>query len=676
MKIKTVAILGKVLLFLALVHLELAGASEPGGNEYLDMDIAELMQVMVTSASKRAQNLADVPSAIFVISQEDIRRSGVRTLPEALAMAPGIQVARISASKWSISSRGFPGFSSNKLLVMIDGRTIYSPMYAGSVWDSQNTMLEDVDRIEVIRGPGATVWGANAVNGIINVITKHAKETQGGLVTAGWGGEGAWTGGARYGAKIGEVTYGRLYLNALHEPSNQLWAGGVDGQDGWQPTQGGFRLDGNPNRRDEWTLQGDILENREDMLISPYWVDRYPYRLALAEEPTIQRSNLLGRWRRGLGDGRSFTVQGYFDYIKYSLEQDGFCQQLSTSDVDVQYEGPLGPRQHMTMGMGYRSTQSDYRSTQMLAFPDHRGTIFNTFLQDEITFVPETLVLTLGSKYESNEYTGNEWQPSIKLLWKPQKRHSLWASVAKAVRTPNILERSGRVLSAIYPDPTTGGLGTAAMVGNPNFDAESLWAYEVGYRWQPTDTLLFDLTAFYNDYDDLYAFRPLVAPAQVAYQFVNGLTAKGTGFEAAIDWKARPWLSFVATYSYLHLDFAPKDSGYANLADYFAEESPKHQASLRTAISLAQNWQLNLWAHYVDSIVGNTGNDPFNTSELRIDSSLTFDANLIWTPHKNLEVMFAGQDILDSGHLQYTMEYMVPPTVVGRSVYGKIIWRF
>ncbi len=655
-------------------------ATEPVANEYLDMDISQLMGIMVTSASKRAQSLSDVPAAVFVITQEDIRRSGVTSIPEALAMAPGIQVSRINSYRWSVASRGFPGFNSTKLLILIDGRSLYSPGYSGTFWDSQNTMLEDIDRIEVIRGPGATVWGANAVNGIINIITKSAKDTQGALVRVSMGSRGMFTSAARYGGKLGETTHGRFYLSYDDYPSNTLMhpdivSGSRDAEDGWRPAQGGFRLDGNPNDQAEWTVQGDLLNNREDVLTSPSWLAHSPYLSSWLDEATISRSNLLGRWQQDLGRGRMLTLQGYVDLNSYDSERDSFRQEFKNLDFELQYETPLGSRQHLSLGAGYRQTAMDFTNDFILSFPDRTDNLYSAFVQDEINLLPHSLWLTLGSKYEHNDYSGSEWQPSAKLLWKPKPRHSLWASLARAVRTPTALEQQGEITVGTYPTPL--GDGRAAIVGTSGFDAETLLAYEAGYRWQVSNTLSLDLALFLNDYDKLYSLALEPDVPNYELQFINGLEGRGYGFETSVDWKAAHWLSFSLSYSYLQLDLDATDAkSFTGMEEYFEELTPTHQVSLRSSVSLARNWQLNLWLRYVDDITARDGNNLLDVTKIDIDAYTVFNANLIWTPTPNLELMLSGQNLLNASQLEYSMEYLVPPTEIDRIVYGKITWRF
>lgn len=661
---------------LCAVGNEMAGAAT-AGNEFFDLDITQLMNVIVTSVAKRDQRLADAPAAVFVITQEDIRRSGVTNIADALAMAPGIHVAQISASKWSVSSRGFAGFTSNKLLVLIDGRSVYSPAYSGVFWDAQNTMLEDIDRIEVVRGPGGTLWGANAVNGVINIITKKSQDTQGGLVRASLGGEGAMSAAGRYGGKISENTFARFYLTYDDFGANRLHSTEADGNDSWQPKQTGFRMDGRPSGSSEWTLQGDLYENEGDQWVVPYWTSNSPFYSTLDDQWDTKGGNVLGRWRQELSAGRAITFKAYYDYNKRSDAV--FNLEFSTIDLDLQYETKLGRRQNLTMGTGYRSIQGDFDETFQVSLPDRSDNLYSAFLQDEISLVADRLWLTLGTKYEHNDYTGSEWQPSAKLLWKPGADHSLWGSIARAVRTPSIVEQYGRVLMGRYPvywGNTLIGVGDINFVGNPDFDSEIVNAYELGYRWQASKNLSFDLALFYNEYDDIYTASPTVSGMDVDSVFVNAQSGHGQGFELAVDWKARSWLSFALAYSYLETSLATEDwVGTQAGSDWVSKSAPQNQLSLRSSIALADDWRLNLWLRYVDQVSCRNSADLLG-QPVGIDDYFVVNANLIWTPAENMEFMLAGQNLTDSGQLRYLSEYQTPATEIERMVYGKFTWRF
>lgn len=669
---KRTVLLGSLLLYLWLIPVQSFAATDPA-NEFLDMDISQLMDITITSVSKKEQRLSDAAAAIFVITQEDIHRSGVTHVADALALAPGIQVAKISASKWSVSSRGFAGFTSNKLLVLIDGRSVYTPAYSGTFWDMQNTLLEDIDRIEVIRGPGGTLWGANAVNGVINIITKKSSETLGGLVRAGIGDQERFQGAARYGWQLNDTTDGRIYLTYNDRDSNTLKdLGGGDANDSWQSYQGGFRFDGGAAESNEWTLQGDIYQNKGDQIIYPFWTLTPPYLTTNYDDLDSTGGNILGRFRQEFNKDNALTIQAYYDY---NDRDDEFYQQtFNTIDLDVQYQTSLGDRNALTMGTGYRRIDGDFEPTSQIRLEDSTDDLFNIFLQDEIKLIDDALWLTLGVKWEHNEYTDAEWQPSVRLVYKPADNHSVWGSVARAVRTPSILEQKGSLLVGVTPTPV--GVVPIAFKGNENFDSEIIIAYEMGYRWQPSNSLSTDFAIFYNDYDDLYSLKPSMGMTGVDMDFINGTYGDSHGFEAAVDWKAASWLSVTLTYSYIDSEFTIENKyEVGELNGLFSAATPNHQASLFSSINVAENIQVNLWLRYVDEISTRSTVEQFAVAH-PLDEHVLFDANLIWSLTDNLEFMLVGQNLLNSSQLQYSALLYTPATEIERSVYAKLTFHF
>ncbi len=652
-------------------------ASSETLDQYLDMDLDQLMQVTITSVAKKPQSLADTAAAVFVITQEDIRRSGVTNIPQALAMAPGLQVLQISASKWSIAARGFGGYTSNKLLVLMDGRSLYTPAYSGTFWDVQNTLLEDVDRIEVIRGPGGTIWGANAVNGVINIITKKARDTEGTLLRARVGTGERFGAAARQGGKLGEATYGRLYLMGSDVDDNVLsqntFSNGDDNaNDDWRNLQTGFRLDGTVNKDDKWTLQGDLYKIDGDQIVFPFWLDASPFLTADYGDYTASGANIIGSWQHRFENDNVFTFKTYYD--NNSRSEAYYEDTFNIFDLDLQYEMALGTWNNLTMGLGFRHVDGDFEDNFQLSLPDQTQDLYSTFLQDQITLVDRLLWLTLGTKYEHNDFSGSEWQPSARLLWKPDEDQSIWAAVARAVRTPSMLERNGRVTLATFPTP----LGTArsSLRGDSSFNSETLIAYEAGYRWQARRNLSFDIAAFINDYEHIYAIMPNSNPFDFDLHFMNAQHGTGHGVELAANWRTSPWLSFNFTYTWQELDLEMQDPSIqvGALSPSPVANSPAHQAAVRTSIDLTENWQCNLWLRYVNQF---TGRLTTNTqTDIDIPTQFFFDANLTWKPAKNVEIMLAGQNLIEDNHLQYVAELIVPPTEIERIIYAKVTWSF
>ncbi len=650
-----------------------SGASMASTNEYLDMDISQLMQVTITSVAKKPQNLSDTAAAVFVISQDDIHRSGVTSLPEALRMAPGLQVSRIDANKWAITSRGLTGNFANELLVMIDGRTVYSPTFSGVYWDAQNTLLDDVERIEVIRGPGATVWGANAVNGVVNIITKKAGETQGGLAYVGGGDKEPFLGGLRYGMEIGESAHGRVYLTYNKTDSSEFYHTGGDANDDWDSLRGGFRMDGEQDGGTSWTLQGDLYSNKINQTMDPLWLPNPPFMFRQDEEVDESGGNILGRWQKDFSSTDQLAIQLYYDYT--DRDETIIEQTHKTFDFDLNYHLQLGERNDLTMGVGYRMINTDFRNSfQVKLDPDSRtDNLYSAFLQDEIQLVEDSLWLTIGSKCENNVFTGNEIQPSARLLWKMTEKQRLWAAVSRAVRTPSQAEVSGNIVIGVVPEPT--GLQLIKVRGSDDFESEVLIAYEAGYRWIARDNLAIDLAVYYDDYDKLQATEMSYSSTGLGIEFVNKMHGGIYGFEFSSDWNPADWLGFKLGYTYIQFDLV--DDTKANSSDYastISGLSPEHQVSLRSLFEFTEDVHCNLWLRYVDKLTETIR--PVSQGGLPVDDYFTMDVTLSWQATQHMELMLVGQNLLDSEHLEYVSEFSTEPTEQPRSFYAKLTYQF
>lgn len=648
-------------------------ATEYDTEQFMEMDLAQLMEITITSVSKKPQSLSDAAAAVYVISQEDIRRSGVTSIPEALRMAPGIQAVQISASKWSVSSRGFAGYTSNKLLVLIDGRSVYTPAYSGTFWDMQHTMLEDIDRIEVIRGPGGTLWGANAVNGVINIITKSAKDTEGTLVKVGTGNENKLMAGARYGQKINENVSGRFYVSGNNRDSNVLEGGNDDAYDGWGDAEAGFRFDGAIGDQDEWSVHGDLYKTDGDQIVYPLWTADSAYPISDYSSNSSSGGNLVGNWLYTLDNSDRFSIKAYYDYN--DREESYYEQTFNTFDIEAQYETSIGDRNSLTAGVGYRNIDGEFVSSYSVSIPDQTNELYSAFVQDEIKLVDDLLWLTVGTKYEHNDFTGNEWQPSARLLWKPKDDHSLWASVARAVRTPSMIEDSGSITLATIAntmtDPPPEFLNMR-LQGNEDYISEELVAYETGYRWQALDTLFIDLSAYYNDYDDLYGTEAL---DPLTMQFDNKYEGYGYGAELALNWQATQKTSFALTYAYQELNLELKDKAIVAVrSNVYDDGTAEHSVGLRSSTDMTEEWQVNWWFRYIGEIEGVNTTDPMQP--ITVPAYADLDVNIIWKPSKNLEVMLAVSHLLEDERIQYVSELITPVTEIERSVYGKITWKF
>jgi iron complex outermembrane receptor protein len=644
------------------------------------MSLDDLMNVEITSVSKKEEKLSEAPAAVYVLTQEDIHRSGATSIPEALRLVPGLDVARIDAHTWAISSRGFNGEFANKLLVLIDGRSVYTPLFSGVFWDVQDPMLEDVDRIEVIRGPGATLWGANAVDGVINIITKSAQDTQGWLVSGGGGNQDRGFGEFRYGGSHGDDLFYRLYGTYFDHADGEM-SDGSDGQDGWQQGHGGFRVDWQPSRDNQLTVQGDGYIGTEGQDNSVATLTP-PYMQTLTQETDISGGNVLGRWTHLLADGSEIKLQTYCDKTVRDTAIVG--DNLSTFDVDLQYDRQIGSRQQVIAGLGYRLEDEAIKNTPTIMFqPNHTDRqLFSGFIQDEVTLVPERLKLTLGTKLEHNDFTGFEVEPSGRISWTPTVHQTVWAAVSRAVRTPADYERNARIqLQTIPPGGLFPGSPPALVTaeGNPSFESEDLLAYELGYRVRPCERVALDFATFYNEYSRLATIAtgtPVAGTPPdflvVPQTFGNDSTAQTYGLEAVGSWQMLDWWRWQTTYTWLHVQLQVDDATTTS-PEIQPGGSPQQQFSVRSLMDLPHQVQLDATLRYVDRL---TITPVTSATVVHVPQYFSLDVRLGWKPTKNLELSIVGQDLLNGEHLEFTPELPSQTTDVGRSIYGKITWTF
>lgn len=614
-----------------------------------DLSMEQLMNESVTSVSKREQILFDAAAAISVLTADDIRRSGATSVAETLRLVPGMDVGQINSSQWAISARGFSGQYSNKLLVMVDGRAVYTPTLAGVHWDLQQSMLEDLDRIEVIRGPGGTLWGANAVNGVINIESKSARDTQGGLLYAAGGNVHLATGGARYGGQIGENTYYRVFgsyqlSDAYRQP------GGGSAMDGWQSESGGFRIDHYQGEDAHFTWQGDATAVDIDDDTS----DGY-------------NLNTLGRWTRELAERSSVSVQAYYDRT-YRNEINRARPTVDTFDIAAQHTFGVGERNDVIWGLGYRLIGNDTEPTTPIVQVrnDHLNLqLFSGFIQDEFRLIPDKLILTAGTKIEHNDFTGFEIQPSVGAVFKPTPKQTVWAAVSRSVRTPSVLEDSDVFAVQVGgPIATPGGPYIPRLVGTANPDSEVLWAYELGYRIQPAKRVNVDVALFYNDYDRLIAFGatpsrfvPGSPEGTAEVPLVNAQSGHTYGGEASVTVEPVDNWHLSASYSLL-------------LGDVGSPISPgSHQATETQQLAI-------LRSNY------DFGQASFDAQIRAVDQQadlaayVTADVRLSWRPRPDLELSLVGQNLFDAGHQEANQFFGTTNGETPRGFFARITWRY
>jgi iron complex outermembrane receptor protein len=639
--------------------------------------LEDLMNMQVTSVSKRAQKLADAAAAVFVITQDDLRRSGASSVPEALRMVPGLEVARIDENKWAIGSRGFNGRFDNKLLVLIDGRSVYTPLFSGVYWNVQDVMLEDVDRIEVIRGPGATLWGANAVDGVINIITKSAKLTQGGIATTEVGTEERTAESARYGGKVGDGVYYRAYSKYSDwQPS--VGPTGANASDGWHALRGGFRVDSGPSPVDSLTIQGDLYHTHDGEILTVPSLTA-PYSSTFPNSATYDGGNILGHWNHAFSRS-STSLQMYYDNTNIA-ENSLFTDHEGVYDIDFQHDLHVGESQEVVWGLGYRSIQDSNGSSPTVSLQPSSSNQnqFSAFLQDEVGLFDRRLRVTLGSKFEHNDFTGFEIEPNIRFVGILNKNQSVWAAISRAVRTPALTEEGLRLNEAVIPPgapPFNSPLPVVAAINGSNlFQSEDLLAYEVGYRVQATDTFSADISTFYNNYTNLRSAEPGAPfvegnpiPTDLAVPFIasNKMSGATYGAELFADWRVLPKWRLLGSYSFLQMNIHKNADSQDPTADNPDGESPRHQWYVRSSLDLPQHWEQDLTLRYVDQL-----------PSLNLPSYYSLDVHLGWKPVAHLEISGGGQNLLNDQHVEFIPEFITTlPTKVGRTFSGSIAWRF
>lgn len=604
------------------------------------LSLDELMNVEVTSVSRRPERLSQTASAIQVITEDDIRRSGASSLPEALRLASNLQVAQVDSRDWAISARGFNSTTANKLLVLIDGRSVYTPLFSGVFWDVQDVLLADIERIEVISGPGATLWGANAVNGVINVITKHAKDTHGLQLTGGGGTELRGFGSARYGGALGGSRANfRIYTKAFTRAATVL-PNGQDAPDEWHKVQGGVRVDWDASPSSRVTVQGDVYDGRVGDPPSAGGVE-------------VSGGNVVATWRHTISANADVAGHLYYDRTNREIANT-FAEDLDTYDVDLQYHAVLGGRHDVVWGVGYRLINDRIGNTAALAFlPPHVARQwFTAFVQDEVAVVANRLHMALGTKVEHNDYTGFEIQPSGRLNWTIGPSRTLWSAISRAVRTPSRIDREFFVP----------GQPPYSLAGGPDFESERAWAYELGYRHQH-GALLVSLATFYNRYRGLRSLEPVNPPADTTRVIRNGQDGESYGAELTADFRASDRWRLHAGYTELRIHIWPNPGSADTSRGAGESRSPDRQLLLRSSLNLGAHLGLDAGFRYVGKIANQ-----------QVPAYSELNVRLSWQPDTGLELSIVGQNLLHERH----GEFAAPTTrrSIKRGVYGMAQWHF
>ncbi len=655
----------------------LAPAPLKAADNPASLDLEQLMQVEVTTAARQPQGLYDTAAAVFVITAEDIRRSGAETIPDLLRMVPGLQVASINANVWAVTARGLNSRYASKLLVLQDGRTLYNHLFSGVYWNTKDLVLEDIERIEVIRGPGAALWGANAVNGVINIITKNAADTLGTMVSATIGTEEPYALQARQGVQLGEGTFLRLFAKAFGRDSGTL-PSGQDDSDDWRQMRVGFRLDHDIDLNDRFLLEGDLYrgdagETFETGTLTP------PYRATLTDDTELTGGHLLGRWQRIFSADSDLALQAFYDRAR---NQDiGAGQTRQTFDLDLQHRFRLD-RHQLVWGLGFRHYRDDTRQGAIISFnpASDNLNLWTAFINDRYELIPDLLNLIAGAQVEHNDFTGFEWQPTVRLLYTPKPFFSFWLAVSRSARTPSRADtsidlRQNTAPTAALPPPwnSLGAPGVAqfSLIGSSRFKTEKAWTFELGGRCQPRVDLYLEAVLFHSRYHDLRN-ADYGTPINEGDRWLipvyggNQLDARTYGLELAADWVVRPWWKLQGAYTWMNV-LAELESGAAYQGFLIAAEAtPHHQLSVRSSIDFSHDWEWDLWLRGVSRL-----------ESIDVDGYLTLDTRVGWTFRPNWQLEIAGRNLLDAHHSEFRSDALQAESVeIDRSLTARLTWSF
>lgn len=639
----------------------------------LDLEFEDLVGVTITSVKRSKEDLFDSAAAVFVLTAEDIRRSSANTIPDLLRLVPGLNVAQSGNASWAISARGFQDKFSNKLLVMVDGRTIYTTSFGGVYWEHLDLPLQDIERIEVIRGPGGSVWGANAVNGVIHIITRDTAETTGWQLRTGAGNEHLGFGSVRYGDALSPETTYRIYAQGsrrdeVAQASNQRLQ-----QDDPTHLQTGFRLDTRDTSNSHITIQGDIFKFNADMTLGVPDIDGLLSGAAGTRNIVAGREteggNILGRWTRDISDHSQLSVQSFADWF----ESESALTRVRSLvyDFDVQHSVQWSDRVKTSSGFDFRFHDNHMYPGAIVVFPEKDEFSFIDFYVNSDWFLSEAVTLSLGSKAGHNDYTGWEHQPTARLLWKLTERQRLWAAVSRAVRIPDRFNRGADFTHSLSPPAAAGGLPTQLNItGNRGLGAEVLFAYELGYRIQASDTTSIDLATFYNAYDDVIAIVPGVPvltadpipSVLIPGEHVSSAQVDVYGGELVISTEPTDRWRLISSYSVLNGHTRAPDTLFTIVGAESSDAFIANQVVLRSLFNVSASLDFDSAVRFVDAY------QPRRTTA-GIDSYLAFDFRIGWHLSEAVEVSFVGQNVFDSTHVEHDNITTSPFIAVERSFY-------
>jgi iron complex outermembrane receptor protein len=637
----------------ARAQVEMADSTP--SNPLKQLTLEQLGNVEITTTSKEPEQVWKTSAAVYVLTGDEIRRSGATSIPEALRLIPGVEVARIDSNQWAIGIRGSETNFSKAVLVLIDGRSVYTPLFAGTYWDVQDVILEDIDRIEVVRGPGATVWGPNSADGVINIITKKASETQGSLVSILGGNVDHVIAEARYGGSIGRDLkyrfYGKGFALGPEDNFNH------PNFDGWHQERGGFRLDWDPNSRTSYMLESDIYGGSAPAETGSATFDA-----------SVSGGDVVGRWQHTFRGGSDVYLEAYFDRTIRTDFLEG--ETRNTIDIDFLHRLTVANRHRISYGFGLHWSPNRFIApTPVVNVVPQVETdyIHTAFLQDEIHLMNDKLLLTAGAKLQDNNFSGFDIQPTGRILWNPNPHQSFWAAVTRAVTTPSRIEEGFRLFGGqLSVNPPLFLL----VSGNPSFQSESLVGYEGGYRQLLSRNVYLDLDVFHNDYDNLQSFSvPTLVGNDLTIFYENAIAGSSNGIEIGPSWKPRRWWNLSGSYSFvgidLHASTPGSDISSTGSVPTYEGSSPAHQIKIRSDLDLGSKFEFDQDYIYVSALPAQ-----------KVPAYQTMNARLEWKSGHGVNVSLVGQNLFQPSHFEWGTGDPTESLIgIRRSAYLKVTWR-
>lgn len=666
--------MGRISIHFLFCSIFLLGSPAVFAQDLVDLSVEELMDVEVFSVSRRQQTVFESAAAVDVITSEEIRRSGATRLPEVLRLVLGVHAKHIDANKWAVTVRGFNNRFANKLLVLIDGRSVYSPLFAGVWWEVQDLPLDIVDRVEVIRGPGGTLWGANAVNGVINVITKRADETQDTFVKGGYGPEERGFGSVTHGGRLADNTFYRVYGKGLRRDALVDSVKRAEADD-WHMLRGGFRID-EVDGATTWRISGEAYDGRLSQTMEDGAAFTIPYMREYDYETEVAGRHILVNLTHHFETGAEFQFTGYYDWT--TRADTVFAGTWHTVGFDVQHRFALGKRQSVVWGGEFRITRDQLGQSHRFTFnPDRRTTrVFSGFVQDEIHFFGDRLRWIFGSKFEHNDFTGVEVLPNVRVAW-TDPDHTLWGAVSRSVRLPTRGEADTHHLDFVAPlsETPNAPIVVFQLVGNPEMKSEKLVAYELGYRRRFSNGFTFDLVTFYNRYTDHFSGEPHsiefdngVSPVRIytSYTAKNKMSGNTFGGEVVGEWQVLEGWRLRGGYAYLNMNMKLNPDSEDPGTLEFVADNPTHRFMLWSLWNVTPQIELDAVGYYTADL-----------PEHRDGAFFSLDVHANWHVTPAFSISLVGKHLVGYHRIGLDPEVVdTQATYNQRNVFGALSWKF